>query len=35
MQTDFVLDALEQALYARRAEREGDIRYSGETGSSS
>jgi transposase InsO family protein len=35
MRTDFVLDALEQALYARRAEREGDIRYSGETGSSS
>lgn len=23
MQTDFVLDALEQALYARRSEREG------------
>jgi transposase InsO family protein len=25
MQTDFVLDALEQALYARRAEREGEL----------
>jgi putative transposase len=25
MQTDFVLDALEQALYARRAERDGDL----------
>jgi transposase InsO family protein len=25
MQTDFVLDALEQALYARRAKRDGDL----------
>ncbi len=25
MQTDFVLDALKQALYARRAERDGDL----------
>jgi hypothetical protein len=33
MQTDFVLDALEQALYARRHEREGALVHHGERGS--
>ena len=33
MQTDFVLDALEQALYARRAEREGDLVHHSDRGS--
>ncbi len=33
MQTDFVLDALEQALYARRAERDGDLVHHSDRGS--
>ncbi len=33
MQTDFVLDALEQALYARRNEREGDLVHHSDRGS--
>ncbi len=33
MQTDFVLDALEQALYARRAEREGELVHHSDRGS--
>jgi len=33
MQTDFVLDALEQALYARRREREGDLVHHSDRGS--
>ncbi|MEB2349101.1 MAG: IS3 family transposase [Comamonadaceae bacterium] len=33
MQTDFVLDALEQALYARRAEREGALVHHSDRGS--
>jgi len=33
MQTDFVLDALEQALYARRAERAGDLVHHSDRGS--
>ena len=33
MQTDFVLDALEQALYARRGEREGDLVHHSDRGS--
>jgi putative transposase len=33
MQTDFVLDALEQALYARRAERHGDLVHHSDRGS--
>jgi transposase InsO family protein len=33
MQTDFVLDALEQALYARRSEREGDLVHHSDRGS--
>jgi hypothetical protein len=33
MQTDFVLDALEQALYARRTEREGDLVHHSDRGS--
>jgi putative transposase len=33
MQTDFVLDALEQALYARRAGREGDLIHHSDRGS--
>lgn len=33
MQTDFVLDALEQALYARRAERNGELVHHSDRGS--
>ena len=33
MQTDFVLDALEQALYARRRERDGDLVHHSDRGS--
>jgi len=33
MQTDFVLDALEQALYARRRERDGDLVHHSDSGS--
>jgi transposase InsO family protein len=33
MQTDFVLDALEQALYARRREREGELVHHSDRGS--
>jgi transposase InsO family protein len=33
MQTDFVLDALEQALYARRAERDGALVHHSDRGS--
>lgn len=33
MQTEFVLDALEQALYARRAEREGELVHHSDRGS--
>lgn len=33
MQTDFVLDALEQALYARRGQREGDLVHHSDRGS--
>ena len=33
MQTDFVLDALEQALYARRAERDGELVHHSDRGS--
>ena len=33
MQTDFVLDALEQALYARRAERDGELIHHSDRGS--
>jgi putative transposase len=33
MQTDFVLDALEQALYARRAQRDGDLVHHSDRGS--
>ena len=33
MHTDFVLDALEQALYARRAEREGELIHHSDRGS--
>ena len=33
MQTDFVLDALEQALYARRSERGGDLVHHSDRGS--
>jgi len=33
MQTDFVLDALEQALYARRGERHGDLIHHSDRGS--
>ena len=33
MQTDFVLDALEQALYARRVERDGDLVHHSDRGS--
>jgi transposase InsO family protein len=33
MHTDFVLDALEQALYARRAERDGDLVHHSDRGS--
>ncbi len=33
MQTDFVLDALEQALYARRGERQGDLVHHSDRGS--
>jgi transposase InsO family protein len=33
MQTDFVLDALEQALYARRGSREGELIHHSERGS--
>lgn len=33
MQTDFVLDALEQALYARRAERDGQLVHHSDRGS--
>ncbi len=33
MQTDFVLDALEQALYAHRAERDGDLVHHSDRGS--
>ena len=33
MQTDFVLDALEQALYARRPERDGDLVHHSDRGS--
>ncbi len=33
MQTDFVFDALEQALYARRAEREGELVHHSDCGS--
>jgi transposase InsO family protein len=33
MQTDFVLDALEQALYARRRKREGDLVHHSDRGS--
>ena len=33
MQTDFVLDALEQALYARRNERDGDLVHHSDRGS--
>jgi transposase InsO family protein len=33
MRTDFVLDALEQALYARRAEREGELVHHSDRGS--
>ena len=33
MQTDFVLDALEQALYSRRAERDGDLVHHSDRGS--
>ena len=33
MQTDFVLDALEQALYARRAERDGELAHHSDRGS--
>jgi transposase InsO family protein len=33
MHTDFVLDALEQALYARRAEREGELVHHSDRGS--
>ena len=33
MQTDFVLDALEQALYARGREREGDLVHHSDRGS--
>ncbi len=33
MQTDFVLDALEQALYARRSERDGELVHQSDRGS--
>ncbi|MCQ3971434.1 DDE-type integrase/transposase/recombinase, partial [Klebsiella pneumoniae] len=33
MQTDFVLDALEQALYARASERQGDLVHHSDRGS--
>jgi transposase InsO family protein len=33
MQTEFVLDALEQALYARRPEREGALVHHSDRGS--